>query len=254
MAVLHHIALYIHIILGAFALVLFWIPVFARKGSSLHKRAGRGYVNAMWIIALTGLFMSALVWWDPLAIRLPNQYVTPEKALRVITSQRIFAEFLFMLSLLVLVSVKHASLVLRAKADRSLLKRWTHLGWIVALMLTGVTVTYSGIVGNHILLLIFGPVSILSSGQILHYIYKPCLPHRAWIIEHFTSIIGSGIGVYTAFFAFGGRAWLQHLVTGDWQLLLWVLPGVIGILATTFYKPGVVAQYQLNPGCGPGRE
>ena len=40
MAQAHNILLYIHILIGFASLVLFWIPIAAKKGSPLHIRGG----------------------------------------------------------------------------------------------------------------------------------------------------------------------------------------------------------------------
>ena len=48
----HQVALYIHIIIGACALFLFWVPVFARKGNMDHKRFGRYFALIVGLILL----------------------------------------------------------------------------------------------------------------------------------------------------------------------------------------------------------
>ena len=40
----HKIWRYSHVVVGTIGLVAFWIPVFARKGSRLHIRAGKLFV------------------------------------------------------------------------------------------------------------------------------------------------------------------------------------------------------------------
>jgi len=50
---------------------------------------------------------------------------------------------------------------------------------------------------------------------------------------HLNGMIGSGIGAYTAFFAFGGRSLLGELLPGQWQVIPWVLPTVIGVIAAS---------------------
>ena len=49
-------------------------------------------------------------------------------------------------------------------------------------------------------------------------------------------LIGTGIGAYTALFAFGGREFLSGLLTGQWQVLPWIAPAIIGTLATARLK------------------
>ena len=53
-------------------------------------------------------------------------------------------------------------------------------------------------------------------------------------------MIGSGIGAYTAFLAFGGRVMFSDM--GQYQILFWVAPGIIGGTAISLlvrkYKGG----------------
>jgi hypothetical protein len=55
MALIFRIVLGIHIIAGAVALLVFSIPLLARKGGRTHRRAGWAYVIAAAIVAVTGI-------------------------------------------------------------------------------------------------------------------------------------------------------------------------------------------------------
>jgi hypothetical protein len=54
---------------------------------------------------------------------------------------------------------------------------------------------------------------------------------RELVVAHLNGLIGSGIGAYTAFFAFGGSRFLAELLPGQWQVIPWVLPTIIGVIA-----------------------
>ena len=246
MLYVHQFALYAHVLLGAIAMPLFWVPIIARKGGQLHNIAGSWFVRCMWTVSISGLVMSCIVWWDPVAIRLPGEAISAERAQGIIERQRIFSEFLMMLSLLVLVSVKQATLALRARDNRRIMQRWHHLIWIGALLASSTLIAVKGILYQQVLLMIFGPLGIFSAVGALNYIFKKNLKRREWIIEHFTSIIGSGIGVYTAFFAFGGRAYLQELLPGMLQVLPWVLPGIVGSIAIAVFKPRFQKRFNVR--------
>jgi len=55
MALIFRIVLGIHIIAGAAALLVFWIPLVTRKGGRTHRRGGWAYVTAAAIVAVTGI-------------------------------------------------------------------------------------------------------------------------------------------------------------------------------------------------------
>ena len=60
-------------------------------------------------------------------------------------------------------------------------------------------------------------------------------------------MLGSGIAVYTALFAAGGRRMLSQWLPGEWQLVSWLAAPVIGaivlITLTGYYK----RKYKVQP-------
>lgn len=66
MALIFRIVLGIHIIAGAAALLVFWIPLLTGKGGRTHRRAGWAYVTAAAIVAVTGIASAGrLIVYDP---------------------------------------------------------------------------------------------------------------------------------------------------------------------------------------------
>jgi hypothetical protein len=66
MALIFRIVLGVHIIAGAAALLVFWIPLVTRKGGRTHRRAGWAYVTAAAIVAVTGIASAGrLMVYDP---------------------------------------------------------------------------------------------------------------------------------------------------------------------------------------------
>ena len=52
-----------------------------------------------------------------------------------------------------------------------------------------------------------------------------------WFRQHYAGMISSGIAAYTAFFAFGGRVFFTNILTNELQLIPWIAPTVIGVVA-----------------------
>ena len=127
MAFIHQILLYIHILVGAAALVLFWIPMAAKKGSPSHKKLGNLYAYAMYVVSISGIIMCIMVLIAPLTIKSKLAVLDAEQLSGALLQARLFATFLLALSLLVFVSIKHGLLVLVAKQNRALLKTPFHL-------------------------------------------------------------------------------------------------------------------------------
>ena len=151
-----------------------------------------------------------------------------------------------MLSILVFCNVRQSILVLRAKADRRLLKQPLHLGLVGFLGMTGAVVGWIAFNQDILLLRIFSILSIVSSAGMLYYIFKPQIKKREWILAHLGNIIGAGIGAYTAFFAFGGSRLFASLLTGDLMVLPWILPGIIGTFGSMYLSKKYRRQFSIS--------
>ncbi|MFK7887871.1 MAG: hypothetical protein AB8G16_13505 [Gammaproteobacteria bacterium] len=239
MIAVHQIALVFHIVVGAAALFVFWVPVVARKGGPLHKKAGRWFVWGMTAVAVTGVVLSTMVLIDPVHIRTGGRTLPMVEAFDIAERARTFSLFLLMLSVLVYTSARHAVLVLKARMDRSILRSPLH---VASMVMTGVLALITGYVGfknDELLLMIFCVIGTSGSITTLRYTFKTQLRNKEWIIEHIGSTIGCGIAAYTAFFAFGGRALLGQFLVGAWQVVPWVLPTIIG----TYFSRRMVRTY-----------
>ena len=253
MSLIHTTLLYLHIALGAVALLLYWLPVIARKGSKLHINAGKVFYYLMLIVSGSGIVMSLLGLYDPVGIYTAGRQMSAEQIQRMLVWRVPLSQFLLLLSLLTWVTVRHAIGVLRAKADRSLLRRWSYQAPVILLFPTALYVAWQGITVGMPLLIIFASVSLVTATTISLYVYKKEVSPRAWIIEHFSAMVGSGIAVYTAFFAAGGRRMLAELLPENWQLVSWLAAPAIGaivlITLTGYYKRKykVLPQKALQP-------
>ena len=231
MTTLHDLIVYTHILFGAAALILFWVPVVARKGSPLHIRAGRYYTTVMYAVAATAFVASLMVLADPIGIREPGLDISGEEAAKLAQSFRMGALFLLMLSVLVATSVRHGLLALRERRVPGILKTPWHRGMILALGAVGAAVGFVGVSNKLILLMIFSAIAIAGSIRMFRDTLHERLSASERTVAHLRGLIGSGIGAYTAFFAFGGARFTAELLPGQWQALAWVIAPIIGTIA-----------------------
>lgn len=236
MLLLHESALYLHIAVGACALLLFWVPVFTRKGNLDHKRFGRIFGYAMYTVAGSGLVMSGLDLAFPLAMHAEGLDLNAEERTAAIRQVREFALFLLSLSILVLTSTRHGWLVIRHKDDREALRTPSLVGLNGLLAAVGALLLVVGIQTGTILFMIFGGFQVISGLGNLRYIYRAEIQPKQWWTEHLGGLIGSGVGAYTAFAVFGGRRLFEELFASNFDsfaIFLWIGPSVIGVIATT---------------------
>lgn len=244
MLAVHQIALYLHIVIGALALLLFWVPVFTRKGNRDHKRFGRFFSYAMYTIAFSGLVMSSLDLLFPLLTHAGDLNLEDLEADRVKTEVRTFGLFLFSLSVLVLTSTRHGWLTILYRGEREPLRRPLHLALNAVLIVVGIVLFGTGLRADSILFVIFGLLQTVSGLSNLRYIFRKELRPKEWWIQHLNGLIGSGIGAYTAFAVFGGRRLFEQIFTSNFEsfsVFLWIAPGVIGGIAIS-----VLSRYYRN--------
>ena len=132
-SLIHTTLLYLHIALGAVTLLLYWLPVIARKGSKLHINAGKVFYYLMLIVSGSGIVMSMIGLYDPVGIYTTGRQLTAEQVERMLVWRIPLSQFLLLLSLLTWVTVRHAIGVLRAKSDRRMLQRWFYQGPVLSM-------------------------------------------------------------------------------------------------------------------------
>ena len=235
MITIHHVLFIAHIVLGSAALLLFWLPLIAKKGGIKHIQFGRYYEYVMYGVAMTGALMASIVLYDPILIKgsIIQASTDQEAAIAYIRS---FWTFLLYLSLLTMTSVRHAILVLRYKKQRESLRNFSHLSLVFGLFAGGIAIMISAILSRDTLMtlfIVFGLLGTAVSANMIRYIYVKSVGAQEWLLQHIGSIIGSGIGAYTAFLAFGGRQFLGLLEYWQ-QMAFWIAPGIIGGIAISW--------------------
>ena len=236
MLMLHSLLLKLHIVLGIIALLLFWLPMLSRKGSSLHRSSGRYYGHIMKAVAISGLVMTSMVWFDPIGIKGAGLMVNGQIPQRKLDFFMMLNLFLFLLSLLTWVTIRHATGSLLCKQNRDTLKHWSYQGPVWLLVVVAPYAAWQGFLFNMPLVMVFAGISLVTSFSILAYLHTKTVTANRWLIEHASAMIGSGIAAYTAFFAFGGRTLFAELLTGHWMMLPWLLPSLVGVPATIWFK------------------
>jgi amino acid permease len=183
MNLIHQWAIYLHVLGGIAALLLFWIPVFARKGSPIHKRIGRYFALLMYMIGISGLLMSSMDLLLP-AILHPDQHAD---------SVRDTAIFLFSLSLLVLASTHHGWLSVNHKDNRLPLRQPLQLILVSCLLLSGIGLLALGLTRGNTIFVACGGLEVALSVGLLRYTFKKHTRPRKWWTEHLGGLFASGI-------------------------------------------------------------
>ncbi len=228
MKLLFQTLLIAHIVVGAASLVLFWIPVTARKGGRIHVRAGHWYARCMYLVAGTALLLCVLVAVDPVGIKHANASLTAEQAFDIAAQRRGAALFLFSIGMLVIANVRHGLLTLDENLQRARTRSVNHTALNVVLALLAIVLAFVGYRQSQILFYVFAALCGAAATTNLRYAWRHSIDRSDRIRSHLSAMIGAGIASHTAFFVFGANRYLSELLTGNWQLVPWVAPGIVG--------------------------
>lgn len=220
---------WIHIIFGFIGLAAFWVPIFARKGGSTHRAAGKVFrYSAMVVVAAAGL-----------AVAFHSLRALMEG--HAVSSNPDGWSFLVFLGYLALVTggiLSHGFGVLRHKRSLAALDSpyrrataWSMIGssvFIVAWALYWQP-------PNAILLYALSPIGIGNGLAILAVLKGRRDGPGQWKLEHLNALLGCGIAFHTAFAVFGLNRITSIDLPGAWQVLPWILPAAIGIPASMIW-------------------
>jgi len=208
-----------HVVGGGVGLLSFWVPAISRKGGPLHRRAGKVYVKGMALVTITG---------GPLAVA------------SFADGNWVGGTFLLYLIVITASALYTGLRALRSKAGAHQLITPTYRGLAWLNLASGATVMVVGVATQTWLLAGFSLIGLLAGRAMLGFIRRPPTDPKYWWYEHLGGMIGTGIAAHVAFLNFGASRLIPGYSLGDWGMLAWFAPVVIGVLATNrldaFYR------------------
>lgn len=235
---IHGLMTALHILAGAVALVVFWQAALSRKGGAGHRRGGRRFERSMYVVTTTGIAASLLVLIDPLAVRDPLgslQEGPGGAAAAAAQGFRHGALFLLTISVLVLAAVRTGVLALRTGKRPHAMRHPLHLALLAAQTALGLVTLAVGLLEGPVLLIVFGLFAALSGPRRLVTALRGVAPADR-VRVHLVGMFTGAIGAYTAFFVFGGQRLFADWLQGQWMLVPWLAPGILGGLAVAWYS------------------
>ena len=121
------------------------------------------------------------------------------------------------------------------KANRHLL----NIALQVATLVTAANCAWQGYVINQPLMMGISVIGLLASVLNLRFIFQAQPPFNEWLIQHTRGLVGAGISVYTAFFAFGAVNLMPHLAFNP---ILWATPCTLGVGLLLYHQFIVLMQ------------
>ena len=209
-----------HIATGCTALLVGLIPMFSKKGSRLHNRAGLIYVYCMITVAVTALLLCAL---------------QPFKMMRLFLTG--IAVFSFYLSMTGWRATKQ-----KKSAPTAFDKGLTFITLAVSVSMIGFGVYLMVLNGASffpIVFSFFGVLTFIFAGRDIQFMNRPT-EKMHWFFQHFTRMGGSYIATFTAALVTNlGRMLPEN--SPEWvATAVWIAPSMVGgfLIARTvrYYK------------------
>jgi hypothetical protein len=214
----YSILTFIHIALGVAALATFWIAGAAKKGSPVHRAAGKIYLTAMAGLLLAALPMTVYVW----AARGP-----------------VTGGFLAYLLVITTTSVWCAWRAIGDKRDwarytgpvyRGLM--WLNLASAIGVALLGVFLAQR----MQLVIVSFSAIGLIGFVQMRRFARAAPEDPRWWLNEHLSAMIGNGVATHIAFLAIGLPRLVPALSNAVWINIAWLAPLGIAFLAGAWLR------------------
>jgi len=199
----------LHALAGTAALVTYWTAGLARKGSPLHRRAGRVYLRAMTVILATAAPITLVLY---------------------LRGREAFAIFFAYLLVVVSESVWTSRRALRLKRDAAAYFDGGYRLAAALLLASGAGMLVYGLSAGSALFAGFAFVGLVRGTLMLHKSARAPAPRWA-LAEHLNAMIGNGVATHVAFLLIG----FARLLPPEWapqvQMLGWFAPLAVSLAA-----------------------
>jgi hypothetical protein len=233
-----HAVVSAHIVTGAIGLFAFWVPIFARKGGASHRLWGKVFTLSMLATGGIAIAISSLTLADPVGT---HPHLEFEPAL----IEGIFGWMMLYLAILTINLAWYGWSCIRGRRAHAVNRQPLNLFLQAAVTVSAANCAWHGLLLGQSLMIGISFVGFATAATNLWFIYKPRRGPQDWLKEHLKGLVGAGISVYTAFFAFGAVRLMPELALNP---ALWAAPLVIGLAIILHHWRRIGRQQQARAG------
>jgi len=237
---LFHTLVALHIVTGTIGAVAFWVPVLGRKGGANHKRWGRVFTVCLLATGAFALGMSLLTLADPMGTHPHLEGQFDETFVR-----DIFGWMMLHTAVLTINLTWYGWLAVKNRRAGHLANRTPlnmALQWL--LLAAAVNCAAQGWRDGQVLMIGIAGVGVATFATNMWFLRKDRPGPVDWLKEHIKALVGSGISVYTAFFAFGSVRVLPELALSP---AMWAIPLVTGVAIIVWQQRRVTLGLRATP-------
>jgi hypothetical protein len=221
----------LHIAFGSVGLLAFWVPVIGRKGATAHRQWGRLFTWTMIITGFAAIAVSTLTLIDPMST---HPHLENPAWIR-----GVFGWMMQGLALLTVNLAWYGWLCVQHKTDRQAFFEWRNVSLQIALTVVSLHCAWQAWLIREPIMLGMPAIGLATVATNLWFMLNRRPAPMDWLKEHIKALVGAGISVYTAFFAFGAVRTLPQLALHPG---LWAIPLAVG-LSLIIYHRHVVGRY-----------
>jgi len=228
---LFNVLVILHIITGTVGLVTMWVPIIGRKGGDTHKRWGKIFAHALLATGIIAIGISLVTLRYPLETHPFSDDAPLVKGL--------FGWMMLYLATLTIMLSRYGLLCIRNKRNHAANKNVINIALQIATFITAANCAWHGVQLNQPIMMGISIVGLLSAVLNTMFIFDEEPLFNEWIIQHTRGLVGAGISVYTAFFAFGAVNLMPALAFNP---ILWATPTTLGVALLLYHQFKVTLQ------------
>lgn len=221
----------LHILAGSLGLLSLWIPLVSRKGSLLHRQWGRVFTWTMLVTGTAAIGISITTLIDPI-----NTHPHLDNAEWI---HGIFGWMMLGFAVLTLNLAWYGRCCVVNKSDHRRNLEWRNLSLQGLLLIVSIICAGYSLHIAEPIMLGMPAIGIATVASNLTFMLKHEPKSIDWLKEHIKALVGAGISVYTAFFAFGAVRTIPTLVLHPG---LWSIPLVVGLALIIYHRLKVERQ------------
>ncbi|WOJ91895.1 hypothetical protein R0135_08840 [Congregibacter variabilis] len=238
---LFEILVAIHIVTGATGLISFWVPVAGRKGGRNHARFGKLFTMMMLVTGSVAIGIALTTLSNPIATH-PQLIDHPQFGDPALIAG-IFGWMMLYLATLTINLAWHGWLCIQNRRDHLANRVWHNLLLQLLLTIASANCAWQGWQLEQLLMVGISMVGFATVATNLWFLYKPNPRPLDRIKEHIKSLVGAGISVYTAFFAFGAVRMFPEIALTP---ALWSVPLITGLSLIIYHQRAVTLQFRAR--------
>jgi hypothetical protein len=218
----------LHIAFGSVGLLAFWVPVAGRKGGPNHRRWGKVFTWTMLLTGTAAIGISACTLLDPLGT---HPALTDAEWVR-----GIFGWMMQGLAILTINLAWYGWLCIRNRTNHAANLEWRNLLLQALLLAASINCAWQAWRIGEPLILGMPAIGLATVATNLWFLLRRNPGPLDWLKEHIKALVGAGISVYTAFFAFGAVRTVPELALHPG---LWAIPLVVGLALIIYHRHAV---------------